>query len=649
MLVQVLLLIAPAAVAAQDAHQAPAPYRRVPLRATYRVERLAQRLTRNCETDSHKVAAIHHWITHHIKYDVKKYLAGDLSEETSKRALRKRKATCVGYSTLFLDLCTASDLPCAKISGIAKSMDFDVGRRVALTDHMWNAVEINNAWYLMDITWASGHVVYGRRTLWGVLSHVFTLGRYPTFRISPRFQRNPNYRYYLKSGEAFIYNHLPAHPMWQLQVQPKTYDAFITDSAFYFLKRPKQMEQKGFECPGCKAIAQMDTLSYMMAHAELEHDFDPENPLLLANKKTHIAEQNFHPRDPLEQKKRNRSEFELADSLNEAVLQKWKHHRADAMEFNKRKLNDHKSYHKVIWTQQRSSIRELDRVRSGYAREAKVARRGVGRSKSKNKSWSRSIMKVQPANRPDTSWTTAALRQKFVELDMQWNSIAKEVKIQNEFLIAALDSQLLALPDVQELTSRLINQHKRMMVLRSMGWDDLDWPIDQLDSTNRSLTAQRLQLIKALKTGVSTKEVRQKMARINTLHRQLDGIARQHRTLLKKWLSQTPSGTDQRALRDSILNQYANTSALLIEQSKLLERALLDLKRAYPSLKWGIYKERRVHRRDHYLALEAGNSSRRWIVKRYYSVYHVIKPLDRLSSRRVNRLRNDIDRLEKMK
>src|SRR5580765_2622425 len=78
----------------------------VPRSQTHDSKKLALALTESLSSDSARIYAIHYWVTHHIKYDVKKFTSFNYKHLTMKKILRKRKCTCVGYGDLLDELCS---------------------------------------------------------------------------------------------------------------------------------------------------------------------------------------------------------------------------------------------------------------------------------------------------------------------------------------------------------------------------------------------------------------------------------------------------------------------------------------------------------------------------------------------------------------
>ena len=65
---------------------------------------------------------------------------------------------CTGYAYLIKEMCFIADLDCEIIDGYARAFDANVNGLESL-NHSWNAVKLNNKWYLCDATWSSGYMV----------------------------------------------------------------------------------------------------------------------------------------------------------------------------------------------------------------------------------------------------------------------------------------------------------------------------------------------------------------------------------------------------------------------------------------------------------------------------------------------------------
>lgn len=173
------------------------------------VKTLASRITRGMSSDSMKVRAIYEWVTDNIAYDVDLFKYADFKQyaETQKpeNVIKHRKAVCMGYTNLFQDLCVASGIRAYTITGYSKNLDSRTNALIFSTDrHSWNAVKVNNKWYLCDPTWSAGAI------------NVRT----------GMFKKQLNEEFYLSEGRNFIKRHIPFDPLWQFSDAPVSMEEF---------------------------------------------------------------------------------------------------------------------------------------------------------------------------------------------------------------------------------------------------------------------------------------------------------------------------------------------------------------------------------------------------------------------------------------
>jgi len=101
-------------------------------------------------------------------------------------------------------MCTLASIESMGISGFSKGFGYtgEIGSR---PDHDWNAVKINNKWYLIDVTWDAGHVE--RRTF---------IKRYST-------------NYLFLDSRPFLYSHLPLENKHQFYAPVLTRGKFMEE------------------------------------------------------------------------------------------------------------------------------------------------------------------------------------------------------------------------------------------------------------------------------------------------------------------------------------------------------------------------------------------------------------------------------------
>ncbi len=99
---------------------------------------------------------VHDYVCKLTDYNYDALVTDNPDAHTAYGALVKGiDVVCEGYSKSFKVLCDVVDLPCLLISGEGAA-DYNGDGRLELigeTNHMWNAVEVDGAWYAIDATW----------------------------------------------------------------------------------------------------------------------------------------------------------------------------------------------------------------------------------------------------------------------------------------------------------------------------------------------------------------------------------------------------------------------------------------------------------------------------------------------------------------
>lgn len=198
---------------------------------------LARKLAQPYKTDREKARAIFSWIAQHISYyqprvfrngNSRPLVVNGASEtdDTSTKlkpvellvaeeVLKKRTAFCYGYSRLFKCLCDLAGIPCEVINGYARG-DFNKIGKNFRTNHSWNAIRLDSSWYLVDVTWSSGHFTYN----------------------TDEFIQHFDDKYFLMPPEQFAQDHFPDDLEWSLLQQPPAIGEFRLSpyKSRYFVK-----------------------------------------------------------------------------------------------------------------------------------------------------------------------------------------------------------------------------------------------------------------------------------------------------------------------------------------------------------------------------------------------------------------------------
>lgn len=172
---------------------------------------LVHNLTDKLETDVEKFRAIYTWVCHNISSDPKQHHKvskmrttlkndslsywkwnRDFKKEAFKTLLKHNKTMCTGYAYLIKEMCFMANIQCEIVDGYGRSSDANVDALESL-NHSWNAVKLNNKWYLCDATWSSGYMLNGSI-----------------------FVKEYNNGYFLTDPILFSKNHYPLHKKWFL-------------------------------------------------------------------------------------------------------------------------------------------------------------------------------------------------------------------------------------------------------------------------------------------------------------------------------------------------------------------------------------------------------------------------------------------------
>jgi hypothetical protein len=171
------------------------------------LEPLVRRLTDGASDEFHKTKLLHDWIAENIAYDVRSYFSDtsdDNAAEPPEETLVQRQAVCHGYTSLFKQMCTLAGIPCEDISGYGRGYSYVSGRNanVGEENHAWNAVRIDERWFLVDVTWDAGYV--GEQA----------------------FRKEYRTTYLFMEPRYFVFTHLPSESRWQLLRKPLTSEQF---------------------------------------------------------------------------------------------------------------------------------------------------------------------------------------------------------------------------------------------------------------------------------------------------------------------------------------------------------------------------------------------------------------------------------------
>lgn len=214
----------------------------------YNLPQLAFKLTNNLDTEAEQFRAIYRWVCNNISNNYGLYLKNKhkrnrykndsiklknwnntFRKTLFKKLLKHQTTICTGYAYLVKELAELANLECEIIQGYGRVSTTDI-ENLDLPNHSWNAIKLNNKWYLCDPTWASG--IPNRKT------NQF------------RFQYNDGF--FLTEPELFAVNHFPVDKKWSLlEKDNPSFEDFLASPILYgkaythlnFHNFPKQMHQ----------------------------------------------------------------------------------------------------------------------------------------------------------------------------------------------------------------------------------------------------------------------------------------------------------------------------------------------------------------------------------------------------------------------
>jgi hypothetical protein len=188
---------------------------------------LSKKLAINLTTDEGKFRAIYKWVCLNIENDYnlamankrkRAKLTGDklvawnasLIPLVHKTLIDDYSTVCTGYAWLIEQLSIHAGLECEIVHGYGRTTQANIGGK-GVPNHSWNAIRLNNNWYLCDATWSSGALDLDTRS----------------------FVREFKEAYFLSDPAFFVRNHYPSESKWTLLDQPPTLDDFLNAPLIY--------------------------------------------------------------------------------------------------------------------------------------------------------------------------------------------------------------------------------------------------------------------------------------------------------------------------------------------------------------------------------------------------------------------------------
>ncbi len=109
--------------------------------------------------DEEKAWLIYRWVTHHFKHDARlARQVGDPERHSLEALHRLGGGSCAVYANVTHRLMEMAGLQVKTIYGLVKGGPATAVRHGKAVNHVWNAVNINGVWKVVDSTWGAGFV-----------------------------------------------------------------------------------------------------------------------------------------------------------------------------------------------------------------------------------------------------------------------------------------------------------------------------------------------------------------------------------------------------------------------------------------------------------------------------------------------------------
>jgi hypothetical protein len=189
---------------------------------------LSAGLTSSLTTEEEKFRSIYKWVCLNIENDYNLFIENKKKRErltdpaeleawnqafgtrAMKSLVRNHRTVCTGYAALVQAMAQYAGISCEIVNGYGRTIQANV-EGSARANHSWNAVRLNNKWYLCDPTWSSG--AFDAET--------------------DDYLKKFNEAYFLPDPALFAGNHYPLDTTWLLFDNAPTLDQFLSAPISY--------------------------------------------------------------------------------------------------------------------------------------------------------------------------------------------------------------------------------------------------------------------------------------------------------------------------------------------------------------------------------------------------------------------------------
>ncbi len=187
-------------------------------------ESLSRYIRENFSSKTDRLKAVYYWTATQIDYATEQRTTSQYftsTEQLISRTMKSKRAVCHGFSEVFNELAIQLGFESYVVLGYTNQNPGSIRR----AGHAWNAVRLDEDWYLFDPTWGAGH---------------FLLKFNETG--NPRYVKDFSAAYFMKRPEDFIRTHMPFDPIWQFRDEPISF--FDFDQHRFSSKNQARMDHK---------------------------------------------------------------------------------------------------------------------------------------------------------------------------------------------------------------------------------------------------------------------------------------------------------------------------------------------------------------------------------------------------------------------
>lgn len=192
------------------------------------IKQFAKQVNSDFDSDIDKIRAAYYWVSNNIEFDYAQAKKGNsykiinykskaryeyelnlAKRRYAEKSLTKKKTICEGYAQILKFTYAEFGIESETITGFVKTLPNEIGEVTENSNHVWNAVKLNNEWHLIDATWSTGN----KKDRPGIF--------------------NFSDEYFFIAPEEMALTHSPENNEWQLLARPITKNSYFYKPLFY--------------------------------------------------------------------------------------------------------------------------------------------------------------------------------------------------------------------------------------------------------------------------------------------------------------------------------------------------------------------------------------------------------------------------------